>query len=156
MARVELWLHEYVRVSSRSASMAVPSRFTVEPSATVWSSPALTAGGLLALSVMVTSTVSETDAVPSETDRVNSTAVSSGTLGAANDGIEYRAAVGERYGEGGVVAPRVRQGVLEVRVHGGAVKVHGGALGHCLVISGVDGRWAVGAVGDGDIDGVRD
>ena len=76
---------EYVRVSSASVSEAVPSRLTVEPSAASWSCPALTVGAVFALSVMVTSIVSEAGAVPSSTVRVNSIMVSEPTLGAVKD-----------------------------------------------------------------------
>ena len=73
MVSVELCDQEYSKVSSVSTSDAVPSRFTVAPSAASWSSPALTVGAVLAESVMVTVTLSETVAVPSDTVRVNST-----------------------------------------------------------------------------------
>ena len=76
----------YARVSSVSGSATVASRLTVEPSAFSWSGPALTVGAVLAESVMVTMDLSDTEAVPSDTVRVNSTAVSSATLGAVNDG----------------------------------------------------------------------
>ena len=51
---MELCDQEYVRVSSESGSVAVPSRLTVEPSGTVWSPPASTVGAVFAESVMVT------------------------------------------------------------------------------------------------------
>ena len=56
---VELCDQEYVRVSAESGSVAVPSRFTVEPSGTVWSGPAFATGTLLVVtpSRTVTSTV---------------------------------------------------------------------------------------------------
>ena len=54
IARVPSWVHEYARASSGSPSVAVPKRFTVAPSATSWSAPAPTSGGLLGESVMVT------------------------------------------------------------------------------------------------------
>ena len=60
MVSVELCDQEYSKVSSVSTSDAVPSRFTVAPSAASWSSPALTVGAVLAESVMVTVTLSET------------------------------------------------------------------------------------------------
>ena len=82
---VELCDQAYVRVSSESGSVAVPSRLTVEPSGTVWSPPASTVGAVFAESVMVTVTLSVTVAVPSDTSRVNSTGVSSETLGAAKE-----------------------------------------------------------------------
>ena len=75
--------HKYVRPSSGSASVAVPARDTVSPSVTSWSVPAPTVGAVLTLSVMVIMILSETVMMPSETVRVNSTAVSSETLGAS-------------------------------------------------------------------------
>ncbi len=71
-------------MSSVSVSEAVPFSDTVSPSVTVWLAPALTVGGVLALSRMVTSTVSALETVPSETVSVNRTGVSAATLGASN------------------------------------------------------------------------
>ena len=90
MDKVESCDHTCVRPSSGSASVAVPARVTVSPSVTSWSVPAPTVGAVLALSVMVIMILSETSAVPSETVRVNSTAVSSETLGIVKDGVERR------------------------------------------------------------------
>ena len=56
---------------------------TVWPSLTVWSGPAWTVGGLLALSVTVTWRVSMAVAVPSLTVRVMVMVVLEATLGAA-------------------------------------------------------------------------
>ena len=87
MDKVESCDHEYVRLSSWSASVAVPARVTVSPSATSWSVPAFTVGAVLTLSVMVIMMLSETVMMPSETVRVNSTAVSPETLGTVKDGV---------------------------------------------------------------------
>ena len=67
IVRESSWVHEYVRVSSGSSSETVPERLTAAPSATSWSAPAPTTGGLLDESVMVTCRVSETSTVPSFT-----------------------------------------------------------------------------------------
>ena len=83
---VKLCDQEYVRVSSGSGSVTTASRLTVKPSKIIWSDPALTDGAVLGLSRTVTVTLSVTVAVPSSTVRVNSTAVSSSTLGAAKEG----------------------------------------------------------------------
>ncbi len=85
MGRVELCDQEYVRVSSVSESATAPSRLTAEPSAAVWSGPALTVGGLLGESVTVTCRVSETSTVPSSTVRVTVMVVLAATSGAVND-----------------------------------------------------------------------
>ena len=90
MDSVESCDHEYVRLSSGSASVAVPARVTVSPSVTSWSVPAFTVGAVLTLSVMVIMMLSETVMMPSETVRVNSTAVSSETLGTVKDGVQRR------------------------------------------------------------------
>ena len=86
MESVELCDQAYVRVSSVSRSVTVASRVTTEPSAASWSAPASTVGGALALSCIVTVTLSDTVSVPSDSARVNSTGVSSETLGAVKDG----------------------------------------------------------------------
>ena len=65
--------------------MAVPLSDTALPSVTVWGFPASTEGGVLALSWMVTSTVSVLEAVPSDTFSVNRTEVLAATLGAVNE-----------------------------------------------------------------------
>ena len=80
-----LWVHLYARVSSGSTSEAVPLSDTLAPSVTVWGFPASTVGAELALSRMVTSTVSVLEAVPSDTFSVNRTGVSAATLGAVNE-----------------------------------------------------------------------
>ena len=84
IARAPSWVHEYVRASPGSSSEAVPERVTVAPSATSWSGPALTVGGLLDESVMVTCRVSETSTVPSSAVRVTVMVVLAATSGAAN------------------------------------------------------------------------
>ena len=71
-------------MESPSGSVALPFRVTVAPSAISWSGPAFTDGAVLALSVTVIMTLSETVAVPSDTVRVNSTGVSESTWGAVN------------------------------------------------------------------------
>ena len=66
MESVELCDQAYVRVSSVSRSVTVASRVTTEPSAASWSAPASTVGGALALSRIVTVTLSDTVSVPSD------------------------------------------------------------------------------------------
>ena len=49
--------HLYDVMASPSGSVAVPDKVTVSPSPTVWSVPAFTVGGMLALSVTVISSI---------------------------------------------------------------------------------------------------
>ncbi len=75
IVRALSWVHSYVGASSGSSSETVPERVTVAPSATSWSCPALTVGGLLGESVMFTCRASETSTVPSSAVRVTVTVV---------------------------------------------------------------------------------
>ena len=88
-----VWDQEYVRVSPESRSLlALPSRVTAAPSDTVWSGPALAAGGWLFFTVIVTSSV-EVLSAPSVTVRTKVMGVSSVISGAVKVGRAVSAPV---------------------------------------------------------------
>ena len=89
-----VWDQEYVRVSPESRSLLpLPSRVTLAPSATVWSAPALAAGWLLFLTVIVTSSAVDSLLLASVTLRVNVMGVSPLTSGAVKVGLTVVAPV---------------------------------------------------------------
>ena len=152
MDKVESCDHKYVRPSSGSASVAVPARATVSPSVTSWSVPAFTVGAVLALSVMVIMILSETSAVPSETVRVNSTAVSSETLGIVKDGASAVSSSDMSKVEScDHTCVRLSSWIC---VSDSTCKGYGIAFSDLLVSSGVHCWSRVGAVGDGNYDTV--
>ena len=88
-----VWVQAYVTVSPRSRSLLpLPSRVTAALSATVWSGPALAAGGWLFFTVIVTSSV-EVLSAPSVTVRTKVMGVSSVISGAVKVGLAVSAPV---------------------------------------------------------------